>query len=165
VYRHSDGYPKSVLPALDHLQELLRVTGTQRNASYAAAQFILIDKLRRIKQGFRCQGDIYSDFPQSIPRILEPERWRNVEATPTYLLGHGVENPSNGIHGDEEFLYVVELSSRPPLDGSAEWRIKVSEHCGFPKWDEDGISQAFENADWQIQGTLQEALVEVGSDD
>lgn len=39
---------------------------------------------------------------------------------PLFLLGHGVENPANGIHGDEEYLYIVELPTRTPFDEPAE---------------------------------------------
>ena len=40
VYRHSDGYPESVLRDLAQLKHLLEKTRTERGPSYAAAQFI-----------------------------------------------------------------------------------------------------------------------------
>lgn len=165
VYRHSDGYPESVLSLLEHLQELLHATGTQRDASYAAAQFIFMDKLWYLERTFRCRDGVYSDLPDTVAGVLEPEDWQEKQVTPSYLLGHGVEDPSRGIHGDEEYLYVVELPARSPFDEPSEWNLKVSEHCGFPRWDEDGAEQAFEVADWQFEGTLEQAIAKVGMDD
>jgi hypothetical protein len=165
VYCHSDGYPESVLSLLEHLQELLHATGTQRDASYAAAQFIFIDKLWYMERTFRCQDGVYSDLPNSVAGVLEPENWQDMKVTPSYLLGHGVEDPSCGIHGDEEYLYLVELPSTSPFDEPSDWRIKVSEHRGFPRWDEDGAEQAFKLADWKFEGTLADAMERLGSDD
>lgn len=165
VYRHSDGYPESVLSLLKHLQELVHATGTQRDASYAAAQFIFIDKLWYMQRTFRCQDEVYSDLPDSVAEVLEAEYWEDVKVTPSYLLGHGVEDPSCGIHGDEEYIYVIELPTTSPFEEASEWRIKVSEHCGFPRWDEDSTEQAFEVADWTFEGTLVEAMERLVSDD
>jgi hypothetical protein len=125
--------------------------------SYAAAQFILVDKLQYIGHTIESESDTYSDWPDTVAEILDPENWKQVDATPTYLLGHAVENPSCGIHGDEEYLYVVQLPTRSPLEDPKEWRVKISEHCGFPRWD-DPSEDAFEVADWQFEGTLADAI-------
>jgi hypothetical protein len=163
VYRHSDGYPESVVPLLEHLQELLRATGTQRDASYAAAQAILVDSLCYIERTFSCQDGVYSDLPDSIAEVLDPESWEDLRATPSYLLGHGVEDPSCGIHGDEEYLYVVGLQSAGPLEDPDDWEIKISEHRGFPRWD-GPTEDAFEVADWQFEGTLAKAVERWGKE-
>ncbi|SDD71808.1 hypothetical protein SAMN05192552_104220 [Natrinema hispanicum] len=76
---------------------------------------------------------------------------------PLFLLGHGVEDPATGIHGDEEYLYVVELPTRTPFDEPAEWTVKVSDHAGFPRWD-GPTDEAFEQASWQFHGPLETAL-------
>nr|WP_276295577.1 hypothetical protein [Halomicroarcula sp. ZS-22-S1] len=154
-----------MLSLLERLQELLHTTGTQRDASYAAAQFIFIDKLWYMERTFRCRDGVYNDLPDSIVGVLEPEDWKDKQVTPSYFLGHGVEDPSHGIHGDEEYLYVVELPTRSPFDEPSEWRIKVSKHCGFPRWEDEGIQKSFEVADWQFEGTLEQAIAKVGSDD
>jgi hypothetical protein len=163
VYRHSDGYPEGIIPLLEHLQELLHATGTHRDSGYAAAQFILLDKLRYIERTFGCEDGLYSDLPDTIEAVLDPESWEDLNRTPSYLLGHGVEDPSCGIHGDEEYIYVVELPDRRPLDEPSDWHIKISEHCSFPRWD-GPTEDAFEMADWQFEGTLSEAIAEVGED-
>jgi len=163
VYHHSVGDPAGILPLLEHLQELLHATGTQRDSSYAAAQLILVDKLRYIEQTFRCQDGIYSDLPGSVKAVLNPESWEDLEQTPSYFLGHAVEDPSCGIHGDEEYLYEIELPARSPLEDPAEWKLKISEHCGFPRLD-GPTEDAFDLADWQFEGTLSEATAGVGED-
>jgi hypothetical protein len=164
VYRHSDGYPESVVPLLEHLQELLRATGTQRDASYAAAQAILVDSLRYMERTFSCQDGVYSDLPDSIAGVLDPESWEDLRLTPSYLLGHGVEDPSCGIRGDEEYLYVAKIPSARPLKDPGDWQIKISEHCGFPRWDAEKKDQAFEVADWQFEGILAEAVKKWGNE-
>jgi len=45
VYRHSDGYPESVLQDLAQLKYLLEKTRTERGPSYATAQFIFLEML------------------------------------------------------------------------------------------------------------------------
>jgi hypothetical protein len=163
VYRHSDGYPEGIIPLLEHLQELLYATGTHRDSGYAAAQFILVDKLRYIDRTFRCEDGLYSDLPDTIEGVLNPETWEDIERTPSYLLGHGVEDPSCGIHGDEEFLYEIALPSARPLEDPGDWQIKISEHCGFPRWD-GPTEDAFEVADWQFEGTLAKAVEKWGKE-
>jgi len=61
VYRHSDGYPASVLRDLSQLKELLDATQPAD--------------------------------------LLEPSNMEHLDQ-PLFLLGHGVENPADGIHGD-----------------------------------------------------------------
>jgi hypothetical protein len=163
VYRHSDGYPESVVPLLKHLQELLHATGTQEEANYVAAQFIIVDRLRYIQRTFRWKKGLYNDLPDTVEEILSPETWEELDRTPSYLLGHAAEDPSCGIHGDEEYIYVVELPDRRPFDEPSDWQIKISEHCGFPRWD-GPTEDAFEVADWQFEGTLSEAIEKWGKD-
>jgi len=79
---------------------------------------------------------------------------------PLFLLGHGVENPADGIHGDEEYLYVVELPTGNTFDKPGEWSVKVSDHCGFTPWD-GPADEAFDRATWQFEGPLTVALEEV----
>ena len=74
-----------------------------------------------------------------------------------FLLNHGVENPADGIHGDEASLYVVEVPTRNTFDESAKWTVKVSGHSTFPRWDAP-IDEAFEQASWQFHGSLETTL-------
>jgi hypothetical protein len=45
IYRHSDGYPDSVVRDLVQLKHLLDETRTERGPAYAAAQFLFLDTL------------------------------------------------------------------------------------------------------------------------
>ena len=78
---------------------------------------------------------------------------------PHFLLGYGVEDPSTGIHGDEEYLYVVDIPPRSPLDDPEDWTVRVSTHCGFPRWD-GPTEDAFERATWAYEGSLSGAIEE-----
>ena len=84
---------------------------------------------------------------------------------PPFLLGYDVEDPARGIHGDEEYLYVVELPEFEfgAAEPSPDWTVRVSEHCGFPRWDEP-TDRSFEEASWAYEGSLGEAMVELGID-
>ncbi|SDD93436.1 hypothetical protein [Natrinema hispanicum] len=159
VYRHSDGYPESVLQDLAQLKQLLEKTRTERGPSYAAAQFIFLETLSSmglyIDEGR--ERSIRADQPDD---LLDPSNMEHLEQ-PLFLLGHDVENPANGIHGDEEYLYIVELPSQTPFDEPTEWTVKVSDHAGFPRWD-GPTDEAFEQASWQFHGSLETALEKLG---
>ena len=157
VYRHSDGYPESVLPALHRLQALLRATGTERGPADTAAEFIHLEKCRGMGLYLdRGPGrEIAAETPTD---VLDPRNWVDVDQ-PLFLLGYGVEDPTRGIHGDEEYLYVVELpefDSGSP-DDTPDWIVRVSEHWGFPRWD-GPTEDAFEEARWAYEGPLADAM-------
>jgi hypothetical protein len=158
VYRHCDGYPAGVLRVLAQLKQLLDATRTERGPGYAAAQLLLLDKLGTMELYLDDDPErsIRADVPVD---LLDPVNMDHLDQ-PMFLLGHGVENPADGIHGDEEYLYVVELPMRTAFDESGEWTVKVSEHCGFPRWD-GPTEEAFERANWQFHGPLEHALDEL----
>ena len=158
VYRHSDGYPRSVLRDLTQLKELLDATRAERGPAYTAATFVFLDKLSTV--GLYLDGDPERTTDAARPAdLLEPANVEHLDQ-PLFLLGHGIENPANGIHGDEEYLYVVELPTENPFDEPAEWTVKVSGHSAFPRW--DGLTdEAFERASWQFHGSLENALAEL----
>ena len=91
--------------------------------------------------------------------LLRPANMEHLDQ-PLFLLGHGVENPADGIHGDEEYLYVVELPTANPFDELAEWTVEVSDHSAFPRWD-GPTDEASERASWQFYGPLENALAEL----
>jgi hypothetical protein len=155
VYRHSDGYPASVLRDLAQLKELLDATRAERGPAYTAATFVFLDKLSTV--GFYLDGDPERTIDAAQPAdLLEPSNIEHLDQ-PLFLLGHGVENPADGIHGDEEYLYVVELPTTNAFDEPAEWTVKVSGHSAFPRWD-GPTDEAFEQATWQFEGALSVAL-------
>ena len=155
VYRHSDGYPASVLRDLAQLKELLDATRAERGPAYTAATFLFLDKLSTV--GFYLDGDPERTIDAAQPAdLLEPSNIEHLDQ-PLFLLGHGVDNPADGIHGDEEYLYVVELPTTNAFDEPAEWTVKVSGHSAFPRWD-GPTDEAFEQATWQFEGALSVAL-------
>jgi len=158
VYRHCDGYPDGVLRDLAQLKRLLDATRTERGPRYAAAQFLLLDTLGTMELYLDGEPDrsIRADEPAD---ISNPANMEHLDQ-PLFLLGHGVENPADGIHGDEEYLYVVELPTQNAFDEPGEWFVKVSEHCGFPRWD-GPTEEAFDRATWQFHGPLTEAVDEL----
>ena len=158
IYRHSDGYPDSVLRDLSRLKRLLDETRTERGPGYAAAQFIFLDTLSTMDL-YVDDGRDRSIQAEQPSDLLDPSNMEQLDQ-PMFLLGHGVENPVDGIHGDEEYLYVVELPSQKPIDEPAEWTVKVSDHSGFPRW-EGPTEEAFERATWQFHGPLAGALEEL----
>ena len=158
VYRHSDGYPESVLRDLAQLEELLNATRAERGPAYTAATFVFLDKLSTV--GLYLDGDPERTIDAARPAdLLEPANMEHLDQ-PLFLLGHGVENPADGIHGDEEYLYVIELPTENPFNEPAEWTIKVSGHSAFPCWD-GPTDEAFERASWQFHGSLENALAEL----
>jgi len=158
VYRHSDGYPESVLRDLAQLKDLLDATLAERGPAYTAATFVFLDKLSTID--LYLDGDPERTIDAAQPAdLLDPTNMEHLDQ-PLFLLGHGIEDPTDGIHGDEEYLYVVELPTANPFDEPAEWIVKVSGHSAFPRWD-GPTEEAFERASWQFHGPLEHALEEL----
>ena len=153
TYRHSDGYPKGVVPDLKKMYDLLERTGSSRGASYSAASFIFLDKLGTFDRLY-----FNSDDERRKIDSLDPEDW-DVDQ-PFFLLGHGVEDPRAGIHGDEEFLYKIVEEVK---EGGREMTLKISND--FPTWDDEDTDVAFEKANWRFEGTLEEAMEAVFDDE
>jgi hypothetical protein len=162
VYRHSDGYPASVLRDLVQLKDLLDATRAERGPAYTAATFVFLDKLSTVD--LYLGGDPERTIDAAQPAdLLEPSNMEHLDQ-PLFLLGHGVENPADGIHGDEEYLYAVELPTTNAFDEQAEWTVKVSGHSAFPRRD-GPTDEAFERANWQFHGSLKDALTDLVRDE
>ena len=134
VYRHSDGYPEGVLPTLAQLQALQDETGTERDPSYVASNFIFLNKLQGMGLYLDRDGGFGGSLSiEDIEAVLVKNDVSGLSTLeqPHFLLGYGVEDPESGIHGDEEYLYVVELPKRSPFDDAGEWTVNVSEHNAF----------------------------------
>lgn len=164
VYRHSDGYPSGVLPALAQLKALQDATGTERGPSYTAANFIFLNKF----QGMGFYADELGD--SGVMAAIEERDLSAFEELnqPHFLLGYGVED-TGGIHGDEEYLYVVNIGTLErggAMIGDGDhteptWSVKIAGRGDFPRFGEnDDTDDAFEEANWMFDGTLREALDE-----
>ena len=160
VYTHSDGYPEGVLGRLHQLKQLLEATRSVRGPAYAAAQYVFLEKLTSISLYLDPDRGPERRLDATSPAdVCDPARMQHL-SQPLFLLGHGVEDPRAGIHGDEEYLYVVaipeytiEQVERPT------WEVAVSEPCGFPRWDAQ-TAAAFSEATWQFEGSLLEGYSE-----
>lgn len=170
VYRHSDGYPSGVIPDLEQLRDLLTDTGWHRGASYTAAQFIFLGKLRglrfyaeelgeglaethadeRLVETLQEQAGVGQARAEAAAQMAHaltaPESLCRLDQ-PYFLGGHGVEH--GNIHGDEEYIYEVHLGDADPFDdGDPEWTVKVSKS----RWDGGFESPAWETKTDETRG-------------
>jgi len=151
VYRHADGYPSAVIRDLVTLRDVLDDTNTVRDPSYAAANFIFLNKLRGI--------ELYTEERDNRDTIPPDTTIEEFAATPTdyiadleqphFLLGYGVEDTGD-IHGDEEYLYKVHLPIREGVERDGSWTVAVSESRSFPRFNPDeSFGDRFELADYE----------------
>ncbi|ELZ33810.1 hypothetical protein [Halorubrum distributum] len=157
VYTHSDGYPEGVVGRLHQLKQLLEATRSVRGPAYAAAQYLFLEKLTSLPLYLDPNREPSRRLDAASPAdVCDPSRMQHL-SQPLFLLGHGVEDPRAGIHGDEEYLYMVSIpeysieQSEPPT-----WEVAVSDPCGFPRWDAQ-TDAAFSEATWQFEGSLTDA--------
>lgn len=168
LYVHSDGYPSSIVRDLKRLKDLNKKMQTQRGASYTLAQFILLQKLETMKlnvENTEEEEDILGYKEGNILVPGEPTDLLNLEnfeelGQPMFMFGHGVENPEDGLHGDEEYVYLVDIAPQDRKYEEDEWKIKVSEHGGNPRWDEldELVGDPFHHTDWEFEGKLDNAF-------
>ena len=83
---------------------------------------------------------------------------------PAFLLEYGIEDPARGIHGDEEYLYVVELPGQrgvpsPPTD---DWYVRIAH---IDRTNRPDATTAFDTVRWEFDGPLGEAADLLGSDE
>ncbi len=134
---------------------MLDETRTERCLSYAAVQFTFLETLSSMSH-YVDEGRERSIHADQLDDLLALSNMVHLEQ-PLFLLGHGVENPVNSFHGDEEYLYIVGLLTQHPSDAPAEWTVKVSNHAGFPQWNRP-TDETFERASWQLHESLEAGL-------
>jgi len=166
VYRHSDGYPNGVIPDLVQLFQVMKETGTVRDAPYAAANFVFFGKLRGMRLYYGGSWEDARDYgPDEIQttnpyRVLDPEEFEEF-SQPHFLMGYGVE-PVGKWHGDEEYLYEVNFEG----DGSAN--VRVAGRGDFPRWDElDDLDSTdpWDEVQWSFAGSLDGAYIHYCEDE
>lgn len=91
-YRHSDGYPEGTLPTLNKFLDLVITNKIRDNVSQAAGWLILIgaDEYKK-----------YESFAWSKEDELMVQGWKV-----------GAYEPTSGIHGDIDYLYIVDLDEK-----------------------------------------------------
>lgn len=166
LYVHSDGYPSSIVRDLKQLKDLNKKMQTQRGASYTLAQFILLQKLRMMRLNIENTEEDVAEYkekntfvPDEPTDLLDLENFKEL-GQPMFMFGHGVENPEDGLHGDEEYVYLVDITPQHKKYEKDEWKIKVSEHGGNPSWDEldELVGDPFHHTDWEFEGKLDNAF-------
>jgi hypothetical protein len=107
-YRHSDSYPEGMLPILNKFIELVKDGKIRNNTEQSAGWLIILGALEYqtlrkwdlmdIPSGsdlYKIEN--YHDKVEAILKVFEPEDWKV-----------GAYEPSTCIHGDIEYLYVVD---------------------------------------------------------
>src|ERR1700760_4107742 len=100
-YRHSDGYPDGTLPTLNKFIDWVKSGKIRDNVSKAAGWPIILGAL---------EYDTLPEAPKNtdkygcnvqVSEIKEPKDWKA-----------GAYEPTTGIHGDIEYLYLVDLAKK-----------------------------------------------------
>ncbi len=131
VYNHSDGYPEGVVRLLDIVASVQDSTGTERGAHYTAANYIFLGKLTGMQMYARGMrgGDLTNETLEGLAG--EPKKALDSLDQPHFLLGYGVEKPSSGLHGDEQWVYEYDLSR-------GRLRIAPAENGWSPPYEFEG---------------------------
>lgn len=93
-YRHSDGYPKGTLPSLKKFVNSVKNGPLRNNISQACGALILIGA---------CEYDSLPDFKKDKEGDL---KFDSIEFKGWKC---GAYEPTTGIHGDIEHLYLIDL--------------------------------------------------------
>lgn len=118
-YRHSDGYPEGALPTLNLFMEWLKKGIIRNNISQGSGWLILLGAMEYNSIPIFEVGE--PSFPGAkaygkFETIQDPEDWKC-----------GAYEPTTGIHGDIQFLYVIDLTDQT---------LKV-----YDSWTEKGIGK------------------------
>ena len=99
-YRHSDGYPENTMPVLELFLKWVKAGHIRDNISQSAGWLVIIGAIEYntipgfiIEHGLGSYGDLES--------IETPKDWKV-----------GAFEPTVGIHGDIQYLYVVDLARK-----------------------------------------------------
>lgn len=100
-YRHSDGYPEGTMPSLNVFVSWLKAGKIRNNVSQCAGWLVIIGALEyaTIPTAPANTAEFGSDV--DVEKIGAPEDWKA-----------SAYEPTTGLHGDIEFLYVIDLPSK-----------------------------------------------------
>jgi hypothetical protein len=98
-YRHSDGYPEGALPTLQRFLDCVKSGAIRDNVGQAAGWLIVFGR-QEYAEG---ESDWNKSFRQGEPTGENPGG---------YGWKVGAIEPTTGIHGDIEWLYVIDLKAK-----------------------------------------------------
>ena len=118
-YRHSDGYPDGTMPSLRIFMDWLRNRNIRDNTGQAAGWLIVLGAMEYDSiPDYDLEGKLegltaaYGDKSTFQP----PKGWKC-----------GAYEPTNGIHGDIEYLYIIDLEEKT-LTCHDEWTSSSGKH-------------------------------------
>lgn len=100
-YRHSDGYPKGAMPTLQKFIEWIR-RGIIRDTADQAAGWLILLGAKEYNQGDYTQD--YKELPAE--KAFEPKSSNSGMGWKC-----GAYEPTSGVHGDIEYLYVIDCEA------------------------------------------------------
>lgn len=117
-YRHSDGYPEGAMPTLSIFMKWLTDKKIRNNVSQVAGWLVVIGAMEyatipAFKVTERTPFKGYTVKDTDLSSINPPADWKC-----------GAYEPTTGIHGDIEYLYVIDVEKK--------------EISCFEAWTEDG---------------------------
>ena len=115
-YRHSDGYPEGTMPTLEKFLDLVKTGKIRNNVGQSAGWLIVIGADEYDKYGYSRENmiaNIVGDPRKSTLKdfVDNPKDWKV-----------GAYEPTTQIHGDIDFLYVIDLESKQiHIDGQEDF--------------------------------------------
>jgi hypothetical protein len=119
-YRHSDGYPEGAMPTLQAFINLVRSGKIRDNVSQSAGWLVVLGCIE------------YQTIPSGLFEQSKKKSWDRDDKAVDKSIANlspkdwkvGSIEPTRGIHGDIEYLYVVDLKAKTIT-------------C-YNRWDKDG---------------------------
>lgn len=110
-YRHSDGYPSGTMPTLRKFINLVKAGTIRDNVSQAAGWLILLGAAEYKSVSPRA-FTISEKDKKAMPkyRLMQPDYKTNYFKPKDWKVG--AYEPTDGIHGDIEYLYIIDLTKK-----------------------------------------------------
>jgi len=107
-YKHSDGYPEGMMPTLEKFTDLMKDGVIRDNISQAGGWLIVLGAIeyQTLKEGL---------FPESGKPSYEQDNVKVIEILETFIPNDwkvGSYEPTTRIHGDIEYLYVIDMKEK-----------------------------------------------------
>lgn len=112
-YRHSDGYPEGTMPTLKIFLTWLKEGKIRDNISQSAGWLICIGAMEYAKlPEYKIEKSSYGSSYGDVDSIQAPNDWKC-----------GAYEPTTGIHGDIEYLYIIDLENKT-IECFEDWTDK-----------------------------------------